>query len=61
MLGIKTQFHSDIKMPIFAGMDFKTKNNKMRKVGFEVIRHYFDSDLKDWQVGSERIKRIINK
>ena len=59
--GIKTEFYNDVKMAIFAGMDFKTKNNKMRKVGYEIIRHYFDNEIKDWQVGSEKIKRVISQ
>jgi hypothetical protein len=46
-------------MPIFAGMEFGTKNYKLRKVGFEVIRQYFDNDVKDFQVGRERVKRVI--
>lgn len=32
----------------------------MRKVGFEVFRHYYDTPEKDFQVGSERVKRVIN-
>jgi hypothetical protein len=46
-------------MPIFAGMEFGTTRYKLRKVGFEVIRQYFDNDVKDFQVGRERIKRVI--
>jgi len=59
--GIKTKIYNDVKMPVYAGMQFGKKNdNKIRKVGFEIFRHYFDSQLKDCQVGSERIKRVIN-
>jgi len=57
--GAKTQYYTDVKMPIFAGMEFGTKNYKLRKVGFEVIRQYFDNDVKDFQVGRERVKRVI--
>lgn len=60
--GQKTIYYTDVKTPILAGMPFaypKTNNNKIRKVGYEVVRLYFDSPLKDWQVGSERIKRVI--
>jgi hypothetical protein len=57
--GTKTQYYTDVKMPIFAGMEFGTKNYKLRKVGFEVIRQYFDNDVKDFQVGRERVKRVI--
>lgn len=59
--GQKTKYYSDVTMPVFAGMEFGTKNYKMRKVGYEVFRHYYDNEYKDWQVGSERIKRVINK
>jgi hypothetical protein len=58
--GQKTAHHEDVKIPVYAGMDFLTKNNKMRRVGYEVFRHYYDTPAKDWQVGSERIKRVIN-
>lgn len=61
--GTKSQFFTDVKLPIIAGIEFcypNTKNNKMRKVGYEVYRNYFDSEKKDWQIGSERIKRVIN-
>ena len=57
--GTKTQYYTDVKMPIFAGMEFGTKNYKIRKVGYEVIRQYFDNDVKDCQVGRQRVKRVI--
>lgn len=57
--GVKTKFYSDVKMPIHAGMQFGTNNNKIRKIGYEIFRHYFDTKEKDCQVGSERIKRVI--
>jgi hypothetical protein len=59
--GIKTKYYSDVKMPIIAGMPFGSKDYKLKKVGYEIFRHYFDTIQKDCQVGSERIKRIINK
>lgn len=58
--GIKTKFYTDVKMPICAGMQFRTKNNKIKKIGYEIFRQYFDTEEKDCQVGSERIKRILN-
>jgi hypothetical protein len=57
--GTKTKFHSDVKMSVSAGMEFGTKNYKMRVVGYEIFRHYFDSVEKDCQVGSQRMKRVI--
>ena len=59
--GTKTKFYSDVKIPVYAGMMFGTNDNKIRKVGHDIYRHYFDSEAKDCQVGSERIKRVINK
>jgi len=59
--GTKSQFFTDVKLPIKAGMKFGTTDNKIKKVGYEVYRHYFDTKQKDWQIGSERIKRVINK
>lgn len=59
--GQKSQFFTDVKLPIYAGMKFGTSENKIKKVGYEVFRHYFDTEQKDWQIGSEKIKRVINK
>lgn len=59
MEGIKTKFYKDVKMDVVAGMQFGTKNYKMRKIGHDVFRHYFDNADKDCQVGSQRIKRIL--
>jgi hypothetical protein len=58
--GTKTAIYTDVKIPVYAGMQFGTTNYKIRKVGYEVIRQYFDTIEKDWQVGSERIKRVTN-
>lgn len=59
--GIKTDFFTDVKVPVRAGMEFGTKNYKIRAIGYDVFRQYFDTKEKDMQVGSQRIKRIINK
>ena len=59
MKGIKTNIYHDVKMPIIAGMQFGTSNYKLRKVGYEVFRHYYDTKEMDCQVGSERIKIVI--
>ena len=59
MKGIKTIYFTDVKMPIVAGMQFGTKNYKMKTVGYEIYRQYFDSEDKDWQVGVEVIERKI--
>lgn len=58
--GTQTKFYIDKKMPIKAGMPFGKKDYKIRTIGYEVIRQYFDSKEKDYQVGRQRIKRVIN-
>ena len=60
MIGIKTKFYTDVKTDVFAGMQFGTNNYKMKKVGYDITRLYFDSAEKDCQVGQARIKRVIN-
>jgi hypothetical protein len=57
MQGTKTQFFTDVKMPIKAGMQFGTKNYKIKTIGYKIYRQYFDTKEKDCQVGVE----IINK
>lgn len=58
--GTKTKYYTDVKLPIKAGMPLGKKGDyKMRKVGYEVTRLYFDSPQKDYQVGRQRIKRVI--
>ncbi len=59
MQGIKTKYHTDVKIDVKAGMQFGTKDYKIRKIGYDVFRHYFDNANKDCQVGSERIKRVL--
>lgn len=58
--GLKTKFHVDVKVPVRAGMEFSTKNYKIRTIGYDVYRQYFDTKEKDMQVGKQRIKRVIN-
>ena len=60
--GLATKFYIDVKLPIKAGMPLGQtgKDYKMKVVGHEVFRQYFDSPAKDCQVGRQRIKRIIN-
>lgn len=59
--GIRTDFFIDAKVSVRAGMEFGTKNHKIRTIGYDVFRQYFDTKEKDMQVGRQRIKRIINK
>lgn len=58
--GTKTKIYNDVKIPVLAGMQFGTSNYKIRKIGYDIFRHYFDTKQKDCQVGSERIKRVIH-
>jgi hypothetical protein len=57
--GTKTRHYTDVKVDVKAGMQFGTNNYKIRKIGYDVFRHYYDNEDKDWQVGSERIKRVL--
>ena len=59
--GIQTAFYTDVRMPVIAGMQFGTRNYKLRKIGYDIYRHYFDTAEKDCQVGSHRIKRVLNQ
>ncbi len=40
-------------------MQFNTKNYKMRRIGYDIVRIYFDNADKDCTIGQQRIKRII--
>ena len=57
--GQRTEFYTDVKTDVKAGMQFGTNNYKIKVVGFEIVRLYYDNQNKDFQVGSERIKRTI--
>ena len=45
--GQVTQYYQEVKTPIFAGMEFGTSNYKMRKVGYDIVRLYFDTPEMD--------------
>ena len=57
--GNATEFYTDVKSPVHAGMQFNTNNYKIRKVGYDIVRIYFDSAEKDCTVGQQRIKRVL--
>lgn len=59
--GKKTKFYNDVKVPIKAGMAFNSKQYKIQTVGYDIFRHYFDDKNKDYQVGVQRVKRVIKK
>ena len=59
MENLKTKFFSDVKISVKAGMQFGTKNYQIKKIGYDLFRHYYDSKEKDMQVGSEKIKRVL--
>ena len=59
-----TNYFNDVKTPIMAGMQFcykngETKNHKLKKVGYDLVRIYFDTKEKDCVVGQQRIKRVF--
>lgn len=47
------------KVPIIAGMQFGTNDNKLHKVGYKVIRLTYDSPLCDFLIKQETIKQVI--
>lgn len=59
MKGVKTNHFTDVKMPVKAGMPFFGGDYKIKRIGYDVYRHYYDNNNKDLQVGSERIKRVL--
>jgi hypothetical protein len=58
--GQVTQYYQEVKTPIIAGMEFGTSKYKLRKVGHDVVRLYFDTAEMDCQVGFQRMKRVLN-
>ena len=63
--GIKSKFYTDVKTPVIAGMQFcygkgVIKNNKLKQVGYDLVRIYFDTIEKDCTIGQEKIKRVFN-
>jgi len=58
--GTKTKFYTDVKSPVIAGMRTdKEGDNKLRQIGYDIVRIYFDNANKDCTVGQERIKRVL--
>ena len=56
------QFTRQIKLPIYAGMQFTypgTKNNSLKKVGYDIINLIYDSAQMDCLIGEKRIKRVM--
>ena len=66
IIGMKSIFFTDVKSPISAGMQFTynkggLKGYKCKCIGYDLIRIYFDTKEKDYTIGEERIKRVINQ
>jgi hypothetical protein len=59
LLGIETNYFTDTKIKVKAGMPFGKQDYKIRTIGYDIFRHYFDNDKKDCQVGSIRLKRVL--
>ena len=58
-----TNFYTDIKTAIYANgvmINGEVIYTKMKKVGFDVTRIYFDTPAKDCVINETRIKRVIN-
>lgn len=59
--GQRTKFHKDVKIEVRAGIPTNKQGDyKIRKVGYDVFRHYFDTKEMDCQVGSTKLKRVLN-
>lgn len=59
LIGVKTKYFSDVKIKVKAGMQFGTKDCKLKVIGYDIYRHYFDTPEKDMQIGSTRLKRTL--
>jgi len=57
--GKATEFYTDVKSPVNAGMQFNTNKYKLRKIGYDIVRIYYDNAEKDCIVGQQRIKRVL--
>lgn len=60
----KSEFFVDVKTPIKAGMQFNNGkispiSYKMKIVGYDLVRIYFDSEEKDCTISQERLKRVF--
>lgn len=61
LVGVRTKYYNEVKEPVIAGMQFGTNNTKMRKIGYDVFRHYYATAEKDgYIIGYERIERVLN-
>lgn len=59
-------FYTDVKSSIVAGMEQTyinggTKNNKLKKVGYKIVRLFFDTKEKDCLVGESAVKTVFFK
>lgn len=59
-----TKFYRDVKTPILAGMQFTynkgvKKNNKIKKIGYDLVRLYYDSAKMDCLIAQVKIKRVM--
>ena len=62
LYGQSSNFWTDVKSDIKAGMPFNgSGNNKITTVGYQITRTYFDSPNKDWTIGYQVVKRVIYK
>lgn len=60
-----TEFYTDVFTPINAGMEFiylkgGIKSSKIKKIGYDIIRIYYDTKEKDCVVGQKILKRVFN-
>ena len=51
-----------VKIPVIAGMQFGTKNYKMKKIGYDLFEHtiLLHDDGDEQLIESKKIKRVLN-
>lgn len=60
----RSEFFVDVKTPIKSGMQFNNgkinpQSYKIKTVGYDLVRIYFDSKEKDCTISQERLKRVF--
>ena len=55
--GETSKFYIDVKISVKAGMEIKSNDYKLKTIAIDIFRLYYDSQLKDRQIGSVRLKR----
>ena len=57
-IGETSRFYIDVKISVKAGMKMNSNDYKLKTIAKDIYRLYYDSQSKDMQIGSIRLKRI---